>query len=357
MLKTALRPRSLAFLAAALLVAALFVSLSMWQLNASLQSSTVADPAKDRVSAIEDVTTPGETVTSQQADHVVSVTGTYVPDSTVLVPGRLQDGASGYWVVTQLVVPDSQERWDVADSDVSLAVARGWVASPEQADAAPSGQIRVIGRLLPTDSPLSSEKLAAGQVGSVSSAQLSNLWNAPLYSGYVAAFAENPAAQPAPVSSDGALQDSATLMGHGLSRLQIDQQPTDTSVHALNLFYAIEWVVFAGFAFFMWWRFVRDEQLREENPEEYFYFEGDYFWDEAEQSYYYWDAQDQCYYFFDDQPAVAARARNDARHDDAAHDDAPHDDAARPGARRAGAGRAASSSENPTPRSDNGAPQ
>ena len=346
MLKTALRPRSLAFLAAALLVAALFVSLSMWQLNASLQSSTVADPAKDRVSALADVTTPGEAVTSQQADHVVSVTGTYVPDSTVLVPGRLQDGASGYWVVTQLVVPDSQKRWDAADSDVSLAVARGWVASPQQADAAPSGRIRVIGRLLPTDSPLPSAKLPSDQVGSVSTAQLSNLWNTPLYSGYVAAFSENPAAQPAPVSSDGALEDSASLMGQGLSRLQIDQQPTDTSVHALNLFYAIEWVVFAGFAFFMWWRFVRDEQLREENPEEYFYFEGDYFWDEAEQSYYYWDAQDQCFYYFDDQPAVAARAPGNA----------PHEDAARPGARRAGASGAASSSENPTPRSDNGAP-
>lgn len=76
-------------------------------------------------------------------------------------------------------------------------------------------------------------------------------------------------------------------------------------MHALNLFYAVEWVVFAGFAIFLWWRFVRDEHLRRENPEQYFYFDGDYFWDESEQSYYYWDAQDQRYYYFDDQPAVA----------------------------------------------------
>ena len=308
MLKTALRPRSLAFLAVALLVAALFVVLSMWQLNASLQSSTVVDPAKDRVSALRDVVSPGEATTAQQADHVVSTVGRYVPDSTVLVPGRLQDGNPGYWVVTELAIPDSRQRWDAADSDVSIAVARGWVASADRVPRAPSGEIRVIGRLLPTDSPLPSENAPAGQVASVASSQLSNLWDAPLYSGYVAAFSENPAAEPAPVSREGTLAASAGLMGEGLEPLQIQQQPADTSVHALNLFYAIEWVVFAGFAFFMWWRFVRDEYLRRQDPEKYFYFDGDYFWDEAEQSYYYWDAQDQCYYYFDDQPAVRTDA-------------------------------------------------
>ena len=309
MLKTALRPRSLAFLAVALLVAALFVVLSMWQLNASLQSSTVVDPAKDRVSTLEDVVSPGEATTAQQADHMVSAVGRYVPDSTVLVPGRLQDGNPGYWVVTQLAIPDSQQRWDAADNDVSIAVARGWVASADRVPRAPSDEIRVIGRLLPTDSPLPSENVPAGQVASVASAQLSNLWEAPLYSGYVAAFAENPSAEPAPVTREGTLAVSAGLMGEGLEPLQIQQQPADTSVHALNLFYAIEWVVFAGFAFFMWWRFVRDDYLRRQDPGKYFYFDGDYFWDEAEQSYYYWDAQDQCYYYFDDQPAVRTESR------------------------------------------------
>ncbi|RKQ36880.1 SURF1 family protein [Kocuria tytonis] len=326
MLKTALRPRSLAFLAVALLVAALFVALSTWQLRSSLSSSTMADPAKDRVTALEGVVQPGEPTSAQQADHVVSAEGTYVPDSTVLVPGRLQDGVSGYWVVTELRIPGSRQRWDAADSDLGIAVARGWVASAEDAPRAPSGRIRVIGRLLPTDSPQPGQHLPAHQVGSVASAQLSNLWDAPLYSGYVAAFAENPADEPAPVTRDGTVAASAEPMGEGLGRLQIQQQPTDTSVHALNLFYAVEWVVFAGFAFFLWWRYVRDEHLRRQHPEQYFYFDGDYFWDEAAQSFYYWDAQDQCYYYFDDQPAVDARShtgdpRATPRSDDGAHDD------------------------------------
>ena len=326
MLKSALRPRSLAFLAAALVVAVLFVLLSRWQLNASLTSSSVADPAKDRVSNLETVVRPGEPTSAQQADHVVTAVGTYRPDSTVLVPGRLQDGVSGYWVVTELVLPDSRERWGAADRDLGIAVARGWVAAPEDAPRAPSGEIRVTGRLLPTDSPLPSRRSAPGQVGSVASAQLSNLWDAPLYSGYVAAFAETPGEYSAPIAEDGTVDAAARPMGQGLARLQIDQQPTDTSVNALNLFYAVEWVVFAGFAIFLWWRFVRDEHLRRENPEQYFYFEGDYFWDEDAQSYYYWDAQDQCYYYFDDQPAAGTRSGTPdqdpaPRSDNGAHDD------------------------------------
>ncbi|WP_054821545.1 hypothetical protein [Arthrobacter sp. JCM 19049] len=31
----------------------------------------------------------------------------------------------------------------------------------------------------------------------------------------------------------------------------------------LNVFYGIEWVVFAGFAFFLWYRLVRDDYQRE----------------------------------------------------------------------------------------------
>jgi len=33
-------------------------------------------------------------------------------------------------------------------------------------------------------------------------------------------------------------------------------------VNWLNLFYAAEWVVFAGFALFIWWRLVKDDYRR-----------------------------------------------------------------------------------------------
>jgi cyanate permease len=35
----------------------------------------------------------------------------------------------------------------------------------------------------------------------------------------------------------------------------------------LNIFYAIEWAVFAVFAFYIWWRMVRDAYEREQEEE------------------------------------------------------------------------------------------
>ena len=303
-LKIALSPRSLAFLTVSLIIAALFVVLSMWQLSSSDQAATVADPDKDRVKPLSEVIKPGEVATATAADHTVQVTGSYDPASTVVIPGRLHDGAEGYWVVSELVLHDSEELWDAANGPMSIAVARGWVESADQVPAAPSDPVTVAGRFLPPEAPLSNGDLPQGQLPALSPAQLTNVWAAPLYSGYVAASAEVPATEQVPVTDQGALDPGATVMSGELRDLDIDQQPTDTSLNMLNLFYALEWIVFAGFAVFLWWRFVRDEYLRQQDPQKYFYLEGDYFWDEDARSFYYWDEHDQCYYYFDDQPAV-----------------------------------------------------
>ena len=37
----------------------------------------------------------------------------------------------------------------------------------------------------------------------------------------------------------------------------------EVEVNFLNLFYALEWVLFAGAAVFMWWRLVKDAVERE----------------------------------------------------------------------------------------------
>jgi surfeit locus 1 family protein len=78
----------------------------------------------------------------------------------------------------------------------------------------------------------------------VSLAALVNEWSGfdgDVYGGYVVA-----------ADSWGALQ-------------QIDSPApgSDVSLNWLNIFYAIEWVVFAGFAIFLWFRLVRDAFERE----------------------------------------------------------------------------------------------
>ena len=42
-------------------------------------------------------------------------------------------------------------------------------------------------------------------------------------------------------------------------------QPEETQIIWLNVFYAVEWMLFAGFALFLWWRFVRDDHVRDEH--------------------------------------------------------------------------------------------
>ena len=44
--------------------------------------------------------------------------------------------------------------------------------------------------------------------------------------------------------------------------LNIGPQPPAGKINWLNLFYAAEWVVFAGFALFIWWRLVKDDYRR-----------------------------------------------------------------------------------------------
>lgn len=312
MLTTALRPRSILALIVSLGLAVGFVLLSQWQLESSERARTVADPAKDVAVPLAEAVEAGAPVTVAQADQLVTVTGEYRDGSTVLVPGRLQDGEKGWWAVTALTVPDSEDLWPDAGGELTLAVARGWSADPASVPEEPEGAVDVVGRYLPAEGPVTGEELPEGQVGTVSPAQLTNLWDVPLWSGYVAAFAENPAPAPLPLTEDGTLAPDAALLSPELSRLDIDQQPTDESVNLLNVFYAVEWVVFAGFALYIWWRFVRDEWQREQDPEEYFYFEGeafhgDYYYDEASGRYYYYDREAGEYYWFDDQPGERAR--------------------------------------------------
>ncbi|MGQ1796644.1 SURF1 family protein [Kocuria oceani] len=302
MLTTALRPRSILTLLVSLGLAVGFVLLSQWQLESSEQARTVADPAKDVAVPLAEAAEAGTAVTAAQADQLITVTGDYRDGSTLLVPGRLQDGSEGYWVVSALTVADSAGRWPDSAGELTVAVARGWTADPAAVPAEPEGRVGVVGRYLPAEGPVPGEDRPEGQVGTVSPAQLTNLWDAPLYAGFVAAFAENPASAPFQLRADGTLAPDPALLSPQLSELEIDQQPTDESVNLLNLFYAVEWVVFAGFALYIWWRFVRDEWLREQHPEEYFYFEGEYYLDEASGRYYYYDPEAGEYYWFDDQP-------------------------------------------------------
>ena len=185
---------------------------------------------------------------------MVSADGTYDPAKQVLVPGRLKDGKTGYWVVSAFAVQDAPVLSGVAASPQTwIPVARGWVADPADAGAPPSGTIRLTGRLLPSEAPLPENR--AGTRTAPPPCRWPNSSSTGTSAATRALWPPPPKCRTAPTS---ALRPSAA----SLKPLNIGPQPPAQQVNWLNLFYSVEWVVFAGFALFIWWRLVKDDYRR-----------------------------------------------------------------------------------------------
>lgn len=310
MFKLALKPQWIAFFLLALLLATMFVFLSRWQISSSISARTEADPAKNVVRPYTEVMQEHTALDTARADTVVSATGHYVAGSSYLVENKLNDGQEGFWVVSEFVPSDSGSVTyeDGASSPRAIAVARAWSSSNE-IPAEPTGEVTVAGRVVGNDTPYYSNRIEEehrGQnrvIGSAAAAQLSNLWEAPLYSGILTADAEVPAGEQLPLTETGELDPAASLIDpSGELKPVRAEQVTNDSVNWLNIFYGIEWIVFAGFALYLWWRMLKDAYEKEQNPSQFFEYEGEYWLDEATGKYYYWDPADRQYYFFDELP-------------------------------------------------------
>jgi len=252
--KTALKPRWIAGFVFALVLSGVFVLLSQWQFGRSTQPEAPVNPASEQVKPLTDTLQPGEFFHGSAADQMVSAQGTYDPGKQVLVPGRLHDGKTGYWVVSAFAVTGAPALSGVAASPQTwIPVARGWVAEPADASAPPSGTVELTGRLLPSEAPMAGVAAQPGEATAVSVAELINYWDISSYPGFVAATAE---------IANGVDVSPAAVPGH-LLPLEIGPQPPAQHINWLNLFYSLEWVVFAGFALFIWWRLVKDDYHRD----------------------------------------------------------------------------------------------
>ncbi len=232
MWRVALRPKWIAGLAFALAVAAAFVLLSQWQLARSVEQGAADTRDTESVVSLDSVAEPQAGVTTDAASRRVSVSGHFVEADTGVLAGRLDGGTAGYWTVGHFV----------AANGASLAVAVGWSAERPAASTDLSSLTTLTGRFLPSEQP--NDDPENGERRTMAVAALINEWSqAPdtVYGGYLVL-----ADAPAPLAT-------------------IDSPPPSKEVefNLLNIFYAIEWVVFAGFAVFLWARFVRDEWERE----------------------------------------------------------------------------------------------
>jgi hypothetical protein len=55
--------------------------------------------------------------------------------------------------------------------------------------------------------------------------------------------------------------ESVLFSDNELKPIQVTYRDAER-VNWLSAFYFLEWMLFAGFAVFLWWRLVRDEQIR-----------------------------------------------------------------------------------------------
>jgi cytochrome oxidase assembly protein ShyY1 len=252
-LKTALKPRWILTLILAMAAAAVFVLLSQWQFSSSRETPPPAPSTTENVRPLTDVLKPLTPLYASGADQMVSVEGSFEPGTRMLVDNRLRDDEEGLWVVQAFTVAASEPAVPAPDApaeEAVIPVVLGWVPAAEDAAAVPEqeGDAAVVGRLLPPEAP-EVQRNAEGQVPSLSTAELSNIWDATTYAAFV-------------VASDVTVDGVAVPFTAGLEPVVVGPQPQDTPINWLNIFYAVEWVVFAGFAFFLWWRLVADDHRR-----------------------------------------------------------------------------------------------
>lgn len=250
-----LRPRWVLALLLALGVAAAFALLGQWQLERAIISAEVVQRSTETVLPLRDVVRPGGAAPTKATGQLVRTDGAFVPGDEQLISDRLNGGASGFWVVGHFVTDSGS---DSGTGPASIAVARGWAADEEDArqvmrqlSSAPAGEaVSITGRFVPAEAPkVPHEGRDPHTMTTVSPAALINLWadftDQPVYAGYIV--------------------DSAAL--DGLDRIDAPVPEDDVELNWLNIFYALEWVVFAGFAVFLWYRLVRDAWEREQEQE------------------------------------------------------------------------------------------
>lgn len=244
------RPRWILALLLALIVAALFAGLAQWQMDHAIHLQTEEESQTETPTPLSEYTSALTPVTEESAGHVVMFDGTVVHPDTRIIGNRVNDGSIGYWVVVHVVT----DLRDTGHEHGHIAVAIGWAETVEAAEEAATtlGEALPVderhmftGRYTPSEGPeLPRPSTAFPELQSLATAELINLWEpfegAP-YSGFVVSHDPYPGLE---------LIDSVPPL------------PQET-INWLNLFYAVEWMVFGGFAIFFWYRLARDAWEKE----------------------------------------------------------------------------------------------
>jgi cytochrome oxidase assembly protein ShyY1 len=250
-----LRPRWIGMLLLCLVVAGVFAWLGQWQLGRAVTTNPLPPGATEEVQNLADVAAPGEYLPEPLVGQRVETAGSWVPGDFVIVQSRFNDGVEGYWVTGQLrLAPDRAD----TSGPTSLAVALGWAATEDDARAAvdeledaasvssPADVVEVTGRLISDEGPVLPPRGTDPQtLTRMSPAALLGQWH-----DVEGLFVYRPY-----LASEDAFA--------GLDAISSPAPAEGSGVNWLNIFYALEWAVFAGFAFYLWYRLAKDAWEKE----------------------------------------------------------------------------------------------
>jgi surfeit locus 1 family protein len=236
------RPKWIGLLILALTVAGVFAAMGQWQLERAAEEAIVVERDTETPTVLTELAEPQQVMTSDASGRIVTVEGTWVEGDDIVMTGRqtvaeVAGSRDGDWVVRHLRTADG----------ASLAVAVGVVPPGAGIPPLELGAVNVTGRYVPSESPQSSD-FEAGERSAIAVADLINLWPepGPVYSGYVV-LSEAPS---------------------GFATIPAPPPVIEGQLNLLNVFYAIEWVLFGGFAIYLWWRLLRDEYEKQLNEDE-----------------------------------------------------------------------------------------
>ncbi|WP_114423610.1 SURF1 family protein [Nocardioides houyundeii] len=244
-----LRPFSLGMHLVAVVLVAIAMLLGVWQVQVwqDERSDAAAGRAELEPVPLADSLGPDDPFPTSQVGMPVRMSGTWVPEGTVLVSGRRQGDQDGYWVVTPLAVPPDGDGAAGPD-DPALLVVRGWTAGLDDVPAPPQGEAEIVGWLQPPEGSTGAtdEDRSDDVIPQVRIADAIQHVDQDLYGAYLVVDT-----------------DSAELRNPGIAGLapaDLDELPeVGRGTGIRNLLYGIEWWVFAGFAAFIWWRWCADE--------------------------------------------------------------------------------------------------
>jgi surfeit locus 1 family protein len=220
-----LRPKIIGLTLLAIVITAAMTFMGFWQLDAYSERQALASAKIVRADPVplDALLGPDQAFTAEAHARPVVAEGKY--DDRQFLVDRPGDTS---WVTTPLVTA----------SGSAVLVVRG-LTRASTPPAAPTGDVRVVGSLQPSEGRGDDRTPNDDRVPTLSTAQLVADVDHDLYSGFVVLTDQTPPSS--------------------LPEATPPQPDASFTTGLRNLMYALQWWLFGGFVVFMWWRIVRDE--------------------------------------------------------------------------------------------------